>query len=184
MKHRRRRKSNSSSELAGRVVLITLGGKSGLVATIDADDWPLVANYTWTPQTLGYAATTARTADGKRTTLLLHRVILGITDRKISVDHINRDRLDCRRANLRIITQAQNCQNRGLNKNNTSGFRGVSWNKTKKRWSAHVWLRGKSHSLGFFDTAQLAAEAASAWRAEHMTHSDDLPRTWASGLLL
>lgn len=94
----------------------------------------------------------------------LHRVILS---RKLGrpllrseeVDHIFGLTLDNRRSELRLATRTQNARNIGLRSNNTSGFKGVSWNKTNRKWSAHIRKDGKSKYLGSFDTPE-AAHAA------------------------
>lgn len=77
------------------------------------------------------------------------------------VDHANCNRLDDRWANLRKATQAQNLQNRGAQKNNTSGFKGVS-SYDGKRWCARVVVQGKVFRKNGFSTP---AEAA-LWYAQ------------------
>jgi len=67
------------------------------------------------------------------------------------IDHINRDGFDNKLSNLREITQKQNSENRLLNKNNTSGFKGVSWSKNNNKWRARIWNNKKEIFLGFFD---------------------------------
>jgi len=74
------------------------------------------------------------------------------------------DHIDCRKdnnavANLRCATKAQNMQNRSANRNNKSGFKGVSWAKANKKWQSHIGVSGKGLFLGFFDTPESAAEA-------------------------
>lgn len=54
------------------------------------------------------------------------------------VDHINRDKLDNRKNNLRIVTVAQNGANKDLMSNNTSGYKGVYWNKANNKWHARI----------------------------------------------
>ena len=65
-------------------------------------------------------------------------------------DHINHDTLDNRKCNLRICTVAQNSFNRKLSVRNTSGYKGVSWNKELKKWYASIKFQYKSYSLGLF----------------------------------
>lgn len=76
------------------------------------------------------------------------------------VDHINRDALDNRIENLREATGSQNCANRKLFKNNTSGARGVSWDKTRGKWAAHASVNGVQKKLGYYDDLEAAAEQA------------------------
>lgn len=103
----------------------------------------------------------------------LHRAVLGLDfgDGRL-VDHINGDTLDNRRANLRIVTTAQNAQNQG-SRGGTSQHRGVSWCTTRQRWAAQAQVAGRKIFLGRFDTEQAAAAAIAAFRAEHMPFSND-----------
>ena len=66
-------------------------------------------------------------------------------------DHINRDNpLDNRKSNLRQATGSEQCQNRNMPKNNTSGIIGVSWDKQRQKWKAHIGVNKKSLNLGLF----------------------------------
>jgi hypothetical protein len=64
------------------------------------------------------------------------------------VDHNNRNRLDCRKSNLRIVSYQQNGFNKGKQSNNTSGYPGVSWNKRQEAWEAYISFNRKKISLG------------------------------------
>lgn len=66
------------------------------------------------------------------------------------VDHINRDPLDNRLCNLRSATKSTNGMNRGLNQNNTSGYKGVSWKKRRSKWTARVRVGRREVSCGYF----------------------------------
>jgi hypothetical protein len=72
--------------------------------------------------------------------------------------------------NLRQATHKQNLENQPLRQDNTSGFRGVSWDKKKKKWEANLGHYRKKIFIGYFDTAEEAAQAAAAKRAELFTH--------------
>jgi len=76
-------------------------------------------------------------------------------------DHVNQDSLDDRRFNLRIATRAENNRNRNLQKNNSSGFIGVSrLNRLRRRpWQAYIKAGGKTIHLGYFATPEQAANA-------------------------
>jgi hypothetical protein len=87
----------------------------GQVAVIDASDYPVVSAFRWyaTPSTVAnryYAAARVRTADGRPTTVYMHRLIVGAPKGK-EVDHLNHDTLDNRRANLRVGSHRDNMQN-------------------------------------------------------------------------
>lgn len=104
----------------------------------------------------GYATT--RT-NGNR--IFMHRLILGAKKGQI-VDHINGDRLDNRKRNLRICTTGENLANQSKPyPSSTSGLRGVSFNKEKKRWVAQICLLSKNTFIGYFDSKE---EAHSAYK--------------------
>jgi hypothetical protein len=91
-------------------------------------------------------------------TIRMHRVILGAQPGEC-VDHRNRDTLDNRRENLRICTDAENRRNRGKQCNNTSGFKGVCWNKRCHKWQARIMIDGNLINLGCFTIPEEAAVA-------------------------
>lgn len=75
------------------------------------------------------------------------------------VDHINRDRSDNRWSNLRSVSHAENMQNRmSPQVNSTTGFLGVSFDKSKKKYSAKISVNGKSVHIGMYECAELAYE--------------------------
>src|SRR5256885_94608 len=71
----------------------------------------------------------------------------------------NRDKLDDRRGNLRIVSHATNMINRGKNKNNTSGHKGIMWDKRKKAWLAQISKNYKHIYIGRFDKIEDAIAA-------------------------
>lgn len=75
------------------------------------------------------------------------------------VDHANGNSADNRFENLRICTASQNQWNKKFQKNNKSGFKGVSWNVRSKKWQAYIRIDGKNRFLGMFDDAKDAGEA-------------------------
>lgn len=105
----------------------------------------------------GYAVRRIRVG-GEQRILFMHRVILG-TPNGSYTDHINGDKLDNRRENLRVCTTLENARNQGLQRNNTSGFKGVTWNKNDRRWRAQLMCSGKAFFLGNHKTREAAALA-------------------------
>lgn len=83
------------------------------------------------------------------------------------IDHVNGDKADNRLANLRLATDAENKRNVGMRSHNTSGFKGVTWDKANRRWLAHATLGGKGYHLGRHDTKEAAAEAYRAFAKKH-----------------
>lgn len=75
------------------------------------------------------------------------------------VDHANQNRKDNRYSNLRACTRCENAWNRGATRFNRAGFKGVSWSKAAKRWTASIMANGKGKYLGLFDTPEEAARA-------------------------
>lgn len=86
------------------------------------------------------------------------------------IDHEDRVRSNNSWKNLRPATHKQNMENQPLKKTNTSGFRGVSWDKRKQKWEAYTMHNQKKIHVGYFDTAEEANQAAIAKRAELFTH--------------
>jgi hypothetical protein len=75
------------------------------------------------------------------------------------IDHINGDGLDNRICNLREATGSQNVCNQKISVRNTSGVKGVSWNKQRGMWKASLSLLGKEHHVGYFNSLSHAATA-------------------------
>ncbi len=80
------------------------------------------------------------------------------------IDHINGDSLDNRIENLRPCVASENSCNRAVFKNNTSGYKGVSWNARNKRWFAYVDSNRVRTNIGYFDSVEEAAQAAAQSR--------------------
>lgn len=134
---------------------LPLRGKhgEGLYAIVDDADYSQVCGYRW-HCTSGYAARGAGQA-GIR--IRLHTQLMK-PGPGLEVDHKNGDKLDNRRANLRVCTHQQNVRN--APRLSASGYRGVHKVTTPTpTWYAHIAVNGKKHYLGSFDTAREAAVA-------------------------
>lgn len=84
------------------------------------------------------------------------------------VDHINRIKLDYRRANLRLATVTENIRNKGLTIRSTSGYIGVTWYKMLKKWTAHAGIGKQKLNLGYYTSKEEAARVRDVWvRANH-----------------
>ena len=75
------------------------------------------------------------------------------------IDHINNNPIDNRIENLRDSTNMQNQYNAGISSRNTSGFKGVYWNKGSKKWQARINVFGETVNLGFFKDIERAVNA-------------------------
>jgi hypothetical protein len=79
----------------------------------------------------------------------LHKFIMGEKD-NLQIDHINEDKLDNRKCNLRFCTRSENIHNKRSSRKNTSGFRGVCWDKERNKWMAYININGKRKTIGRF----------------------------------
>lgn len=132
---------------------------NGYYAVVDDEDYDWLKQWTWHAATNKYAARCRRKKEPARNyQTLMHRLITKCPKNR-QVDHINGNRLDNRRKNLRIIKIEENGFNRGINKNNTSGYRGVYWNTICKKWGAQIMLNRKNHYLGLFTNPIDASQA-------------------------
>lgn len=142
-------------------VRIPLSGATGAgqYALIDAADFYCVAPFTWWLSGVGEYASAHTRANGKKQTVKMHRLILGITDESTYVDHINGDKLDNRRSNLRIASRAENMRNSKAKdaKRTASIFKGVF--KQGNGWQASICVDYQQIYLGFFGTQREAAQA-------------------------
>ena len=114
---------------------------------LDLEDIPKVDNTVWSYATGGYIRTIYKDS---KISACIHRVILDINDPNVLVDHINMNRLDNRKSNLRIANKAENSMNRITPINNTYGFRGVSFDKRRNKFRAYIKVNGKQISLGYY----------------------------------
>lgn len=152
--------------VTARLPLHARDGTVRAYALIDAADAAWAQQWRWS-MTAGYASRAEGRGEAKRT-VLLHRALLGlVTGDGLYGDHINRDRLDDRRSNLRITTPPQSAQNISRPEG-SSPYRGVTWDKARGKWLAAVTVDGRRHYLGRFTNEDEAAEAARKARATLM----------------
>ena len=96
-------------------------------------------------------------------TLYVHRVIMELSGHSLCghlvVDHINRNKLDNTLGNLRVVSQSINMFNTGTPSHNTSGVKGVSFDKSRNKWKAQIHVDGKNHMIGRYSTFEEACKA-------------------------
>ena len=129
----------------------------------DLEDYDKVKDYCWNKHK-EYIAT--RNVSGY---ILFHRLVMGISDENIAVDHINHNKSDNRKNNLRFVTDSQNSMNRCISSHNTSGITGV--NKCNGKWTARIGVNTKRIFLGnydnFFEAVKARKEAEEKYYKEY-----------------
>lgn len=142
---------NNSYIVKGVVTEILIDNKN-LVCLIDTEDLSKTQIGKWYVNSKGYIV------NKKDRNIRLHRLVLGITN-DLLIDHINGNKLDNRKANLRICDKFQNQHNRNKSRNNTSGYKGVYYDKERNCWGASIMCHNKKYHLGRFSSKELAATA-------------------------
>jgi hypothetical protein len=140
------------------MIKISLSGLrgNGLSAIIDEEDLPKVSMYKW-HYGCGRYAVYHKMVNSKHFYIYLHKLILDVPN-SVEVDHINGDSLDNRKSNLRTCSHQQNMHNKRIQINNKSGYKGVCWDKLRKKWKVTISLNDKTINLGRFDDITEAAK--------------------------
>ena len=153
----------------------------GQFAIVDDEDYDhLVARGKWHCTRSGYAVRTEKQL-GRKVYIFMHRLIVNAPKNKVA-DHIDRNSLNNQRSNLRICTQAENSRNATLSKNNTSGFNGVTWCKSGKKWRVLIEVDRIKKNIGLFsckvEAAKAYNEAAIKYHGE-FAKINDIPKEYA-----
>jgi hypothetical protein len=149
----------------------------GQFALVDDADYNQLIQFRWLYSPHGYAMRTY-TKNKRRYFIQMHREIMNAQPGEL-VDHIDRDRLNNTRSNLRIVDRSQNMWNRNPNKTSAVAYKGVS--KHVRGYHARIRVRGQRIHLGYFDDPRLAAQvydaAARFFFGEyaHINFPDQLP---------
>lgn len=133
------------------------GGGAIHTFLIDEEDYDNVKNYTWHIHHGYVVHTISRKINKKQGQIPIHRLVMG-NPQGYEVDHINGNKLDNRKCNLRVCTGKQNKKNRGRNSNNSSGFSGVFRGKNGK-FIAYITSERERIHLGTFDDFESAKRA-------------------------
>lgn len=150
----------------------------GKVALVDDEDFERVNQWKWNAELHKTRAGTESTWYAKRIPwdsvskrslpkIYMHRFVVGLSDASVRIDHRDRNGLNNQRSNLRLSTPSQNHANSIMNSRNTSGFRGVHWDKNRLKWEAQIRCGEKRIHLGRFETK---AEAAIAYNNAAVAH--------------
>lgn len=127
--------------------------KNGECFQVSNEDLDWVLNFKWCVDTKGYIQR-SYSINGVIKKAVLHRVICEMMELNInnqSIDHIDCNRLNNCRNNLRIATRSQNNFNQKIRSNNTSNYKGVSWCKQAGKWRVRIYIDKKEKHVGFFD---------------------------------
>jgi hypothetical protein len=145
----------------------------GRYALVDTEDYERVMQHCWYFDGW-YAVRNGRRKGGvhQQPKHRLHHLILP-PSAGLEVDHVNGDRLDCRRANLRLATHEENMRNTDRRSSNVSGYKGVSWHRQKRRWRARITVGGKERTIGYY---QSVTDAALAYNAAAVRLHGDFAR--------
>lgn len=131
---------------------------NGVKFYFDKEDFDKIKDYCW-----HIAADNSVTAYalGKQSTKIVyfHRLVMGVTNNKIQVDHNNHDRHDNRKGNLTVVTNSQNGMNKWVSSKNTSGHPGVTFAKDRNKWRAYITVNKKTINLGSFEKYDDAVKA-------------------------
>lgn len=122
-------------------------------AYISEEDYDICKDYFWYKTEYGYARAYI---NGKF--ILLHKYITH-TDDTVLLDHKDRNKLNCRRNNLRIANKSINSINRDVQSNSITGFTGISYDKRKNKYRAYIKVKGKQIFLGYHQDINNAISA-------------------------
>ncbi len=144
---------------AAKVIPLT----QGKVVVVDAADYEWLIKYNWTTAKHRHTFYAIRESwvAGKRTTVKMHRDILGFKTNDGNIgDHKDRNGLNNQRYNLRVATASLNAYNRKIQTNNTSGYRGVYWHKPMGQWVVYYTREDKKLQYGGLFTDPICAAKA------------------------
>jgi hypothetical protein len=149
-----------------KTIPLTDGG----VTLVDDRDFEKLRKCTWVRNDQGYVLRTKWVNSLRRSiSFRMHREIMGVSE-EFEIDHIDGNRANNQRSNLRVATHAENLRNRGKNRNNTSGFKGAFLQKLSGRYFAQICVDRRRIYLGTFNTPE---EAHAAYMvAAHKYHKE------------
>ena len=143
----------------------------GKVALVDDEDYEYLNKYSWHLTPKLYVRRFRKHPLPKPRNVFMHRQVLGIQFKstKMQTDHINHNKLDNRKGNLRICTASQNQWNRRVGNVGRSRYKGVAFlkNKNVRPWQAQISVGNKRIYLGQFDSELLAAKVYDKSAIEH-----------------
>lgn len=136
----------------------------GLYAIVDDEDFELLSKYKWGAHKgkKTFYAVRQEKVNGKKRNIFMHRQLLGISEKGLISDHINRNGLDNTKANLRACSITENNRNAGKNAKNKCGFKGVFWDIAYGKYRVQISVDGRRTHIGRYDCLLEAAKAYNA----------------------
>lgn len=131
-------KKYNDFKIVDNVVRVCVGNDKSKIMLCDIKDWEDLKSCYWTERH-GYAV-----ACKYHNQILFHRVVMRVADPTVQIDHINGNRLDNRKLNLRVCSNQENSMNRYKNSNNSSGYKGVYFDKDRGKWRGAIQYNRKS----------------------------------------
>ena len=134
----------------------------GKFALVDDEDYDFLMQWKWYCGSHGYAERSVYlgkiNGSHKSRRILMHRQLMNTQD-AMQVDHIDGDKLNNSKNNLRNVTDGENKLNKPAQKNGKSKYKGVHWHGQRKKWTAQIKRGKKRLSLGLFLREEEAAMA-------------------------
>ena len=155
----RSRRKNNYKIFDGYVEFYFNNGNGSFI--IDVDDLNKVLKYNWYEHTGGYVICSMLKTEKnykRNRKIYLHRYIMDYNG-DLTIDHINHNKKDNRKCNLRVATYSENNRNIPLTKSNTSGIQGVHFNSKHDKWVAQIKIKGMAKYLGRYDYKEDAVRA-------------------------
>ena len=156
-------------------VVRTIPLTQGKVALVDECDYEYLMQWKWQfaqakHQRSGYVVHSQKVGLGRWCKLQMHRVVaarIGLVIGNQQIDHVDGDGLNNCRNNLRVASQSQNRANLRQYQNNTSGFKGVVWDRCRRKWVAKLQVAGRDYNCGGFENPRDAARAYNEAALKH-----------------
>lgn len=129
----------------------------GKAAIVDDDDYESINAHKWHYVNVGYASRYSGGGRKNRKTDYMHIAVMG-KQSGMEIDHINGNKLDNRKENLRHVTHSQNMQNASV-KGGSSRYKGVCWDKSRNKWISSIYISEKHVHIGRYESEEDAARA-------------------------
>lgn len=151
------------SEVKSKINQYDLTGEVGIGYTskgerfiFDKEDFEIIKDFCWFVNSLGYVVTRDRITSKM---ISFHRLVMRPKNKDELVDHIDHDRLNNCKSNLRVCSHDDNMKNRSIHKNNTSKVLGVTWYEPRKKWRSQIKINGRCTHIGLFTSKTEAIRA-------------------------